>query len=167
LVANARDANGHPNYEAHKVTRLYEEIVQAEQGSRWVWVLTFASSIEGMVRMLIRKDVEPSDSEADAIAALVRHIQAGPEPVRLKAIAINAVHRTAAITPIRALRELKSCGVIMGVQLKAWEDVRDAVMHGSLISPYSSADFDAKLLTLASLLHTLTREILRRAMLPP
>jgi hypothetical protein len=163
LIARARDKNGQRNFEAHKITRLYEELIQASHGSRWVWALTFASSVEGLAKMLIPKDVKPTTAELDAITALVTHINAGTGDPRLKMIATNAVNRTAEMTTIRVLRDLKVTGVVMGDQLKAWEEIRNSVMHGSLVSPYSSESEDAKLLALAAMLHALTKEILRRS----
>jgi hypothetical protein len=133
LIALARDENEHPNFEPHKVTRLYEECIQAARGSRWVWALTFASSIEALVKMLIPKDTKPTKAEAEAIAALVKHISVGPGEKRLKQIAVNAVHRDAKITTIKALRELRTAGVITDEQLSAWETIRHAVMHGDLL----------------------------------
>jgi hypothetical protein len=163
LISKARDKKGQRNFEAHKITRLYEEVILAVHGSRWVWALTFASSVEGLARMLIPTDAKPTTAESEAIATLVTHIDAGPGDPRLKKIAINAIHRTAEITTIRLLRDLKATGVVMDDQLKAWEEIRNSVMHGSLVSPYSSESEDAKLLALAAMLHSLTREILRRS----
>ena len=42
LIAEDRDEKGHPNFEPHRITRFYEEIIQATQGSRWVQCLTIA-----------------------------------------------------------------------------------------------------------------------------
>ena len=90
LIARARGKDGHPNFEPHKITRLYEECIQAARGSRWVWALTFASSIEGLVKMLIKKKAGPAPAEdestavqAKAIEALVKHINLWPGEDRL------------------------------------------------------------------------------------
>jgi hypothetical protein len=103
--------------------------------------------------------------EADAIAALVKHIGSGPgaKDDRLKKTAINAVHRTAALSTIRVLRELVGAGVISEEQLSAWEKIRNAAMHGSLVSPYSNRDEDVRLLELARMMHALTGELIRRS----
>lgn len=167
LVAGSRGKDGSPNFESHKITRLYEEIIQTARGSRWVWAMTFASSIEGLVKMLIPKDAKPSQAETDAITCLVTHIKAWPGDGRLKQIAANAVHRTAEITTIRALRELSAAGVVTEVQLSAWQKIRNAVMHGKLVSPYSSEEEDTQLLALAGMMHALTREILSRSVAGP
>ena len=164
LIARARDEDGRPNFEPHKITRLYEEIIQAALGSRWVWALTYASSIEALTKMLMAKDAKLKSPQAEAaIEVLVKHIDTGPGDPHLKAIAVNAVRRTVANSTIKSLRNLKAAGVITEVQLFTWEKIRHAVMHGSLVSPYSSAEDDARLLSLAAMMHALTRELVRRS----
>jgi hypothetical protein len=155
LVARARDKAGLPNFEPHKITRLYEEIIQATNGSRWVWALTFASSIEALARMLY-----PTPPK---LAALLKHIKSGPGEDDLKQVAIEAARRAGSITAKRALIELRGEGVISKEQLSAWDRIRNAVMHGSLVGPYSSEEEDAQLLALAAMMHALTREFLRRS----
>jgi len=154
---------GQPNFESNKVTQLYEEIIQAAAGSRWVWALTFASSIEGLTRILIPKDRKRGDVSKDDVDKLVKHINAGPGSKALKSAAVNAVHRMAEITTIHALRELKGLGVITAEQFSAWQEIRSSVMHGNLVSPYSSEDDDKKLLALAETMHALTREVVSRS----
>jgi hypothetical protein len=163
FVAHAHGDSDTPNFESHKLTRLYEEVIQAALGSRWVWALTFASSVEALAKMLIPKNAKPTENEAEAIEALVAHINTGPGESRLKKVAISAVRRTAEITTIRALRDLKANGVITDAQLSAWEKIRHAVMHGSLVSPYSTAEDDSRLLALSAMMHALTAELLRRS----
>jgi hypothetical protein len=68
------------------------------------------------------------------------------------------VHRSAKITPMRALR---AAGVITEAQLSAWDTTRNEVMHGGLVSPYSREEEDTRLLALAATMHSLTRELLR------
>lgn len=169
LVARDRGKDGYPNFEANKVTRLYEECIYASRGSRWVWALTFASSIEALTKMLIAKEDPPTSdkaeaisTEANAVAIVTEHIEAGPGEDRLKQIAIRSLKRSTEISTIRALRGLKAAGVITGTQLSAWETTRNAVMHGSLVSPYSTKEEDTRLLALAAMMHALTRELIRR-----
>ena len=52
LIAGNKDEKGHPNFEHHPITRFYEEIIQATQGSRWVLFMTLSSAAEGIVRLL-------------------------------------------------------------------------------------------------------------------
>ncbi|MGH8138460.1 MAG: hypothetical protein ACREVV_09730 [Steroidobacteraceae bacterium] len=162
LIARARDKEGNPNFEANRITRLYEEIIQATTGTRWVWALTLASSIEAIVNMLGAKGLPKEDmSEAvrDKFVEDIATLKSGDE--RLRQIAINAVNRASKASTIDVLRALVSRDVITANQLDAWQDIRNAVMHGSLVSPYSSQEEDSKLLALVAMMHALTVEVLR------
>lgn len=162
LVSKSGDGGGR-EFEAHKLTRLYDEIIQAALGSRWVLALTLASSIEALLRLLVPKGTKAPQADLDAISELAKGIKKLPGDDRLKAIACRAVHRDAEFTPIRALRDLRSANAVSGEQVKAWDDTRNSVMHGSLVSPYSSEEGDANLQALAGLMRALTREILRKS----
>jgi hypothetical protein len=163
FVSREGDKDGRPNFGSHTITRLYEEIIQAARGSRWVWALTFASSIEGLVKILIPTIRKPTQAESDEIAKFAAQIDKLVGPPGVKQIAVSAVHRTAEITTIRALRDLKAAGVVSEGEIRAWTAIRNSVMHGSLVSPYSSEEDDENLLKLAALVHGLTREILHRS----
>jgi hypothetical protein len=43
-VARARDREGRPNFEPNKVTALYQKVIQACRGSRWVCALTLTAA---------------------------------------------------------------------------------------------------------------------------
>ncbi|MGA8498336.1 MAG: hypothetical protein WB764_22810 [Xanthobacteraceae bacterium] len=168
-IALDRAKSGTPNFEANKITRLYEECIQAARGSRWVWALTFASSIEGLTSSLIQHAPKPSAeetaaylAEVDQVEKFIKYIQGVPGEDRHKKIAAGALRRSVSMTTIRALRRMKAAGIITEEQLSAWEAMRHAVMHGSLVSPYSTKEEDEKLLALAEMMHALTRELLRR-----
>jgi hypothetical protein len=161
LVAKERNADGTPNFESNKLTRLYEEVIQASRGSRRVWALTFAVTIEALVKMLIPKYFEPTTEETAAIEAMTFHIAKWPGDVGLKKIATEAVRRTAQMTTARAMRELQKKAVITKEQVTTWNDIRNSVVHGSLLSPYSNRKEDEQLLKLAAMMHALTRERLR------
>ncbi len=155
-------------YEGHKITKLYEEVIQASRGSRWITALTLASSCEGLMRMLSPRGSKRVDADQEAAASLIGHIKAWRDPAkpkgttdRLKSIATNAIHYAGSTTPKHVLTQLCQAGVITQFQLDAWENIRNAVMHGDLVSPYSSEEDDTLLLALAALLHALTREVIR------
>lgn len=57
-------------FESHTVTSFYEEVIQASQGSRWVWALTLASSIEGLIRILSPRGSLRTDADQAAIDAM-------------------------------------------------------------------------------------------------
>lgn len=155
-------------YEGHKITKLYEEVIQAARGSRWVWALAFASSIEGLIRMLSPRGSKRADADDAAIGSITEHIKNWRDPERpketvdrLKSIAVNSIRYAANTTPKHVLTQLCRAGVVTQFQFDAWEKIRNDVMHGELVSPYSSAEDDALLLALAALLHALTQEVIR------
>jgi hypothetical protein len=161
-VAKACDTKGSRNFEANKITQLYVEVIQGSHGSRWVWALTFASSIEGLVKMLAPRGTRRKDANDAGIKSIMEHIGDWTgDDAQLKRVAINAVHRTAETTTKHTLTELVADGAITKFQFDAWEKLRNAVMHGSLVSPYSSEEDDAMLLALADLMKALTRRIVK------
>lgn len=57
-------------------------------------------------------------------------------------------------------RDLVKRGVLLKRNTQAWSDVRNAVMHGSLVSPWATEAEDERILALADLVHRLTRELI-------
>jgi hypothetical protein len=157
-VASARTGDGR-NFEANPVTHFHEEVIQASRGSRWVWAMTLASSIEGLVSMLYSRGTRREDADLDANTQLICHIRAWSGDHALKEAAIRAVQRTAEITTAVAMRALVADAAITRDQVKAWQKVRHAVMHGNLVSPYSSQEDDETLVALADLMRALIRRI--------
>ncbi|MCB5943953.1 hypothetical protein [Acidocella sp. KAb 2-4] len=159
-IVSARDDQGQPNFEANKVTALYVEVIQAARGSRWVWALTFASAVEGMVKILVPRGAHRADVDSASVEMLKRHIDEWTGGAYLKGVAKSAVSRALEITTATALRELRDAGTITPDQHRAWNKVRNRVMHGSLVSPYSSAEDDKLLVDLIDLLRSLTRGLI-------
>jgi hypothetical protein len=153
-VATAR-TGGHPNFEANAITHFHEEIIQAARGSRWVWALTLASSIEGLVTMLYPRGSQRDDVDHEAGVALICHIRAWPGSPALKEAASRSVQRAAEVTVAVAMRALIVDRVITRDQMRAWQKIRNAVMHGNLVSPYSSQEDDETLVALADLMRAL------------
>ncbi len=166
-IASARTGDGNPNFEANKVTELYGEVTQAARGSRWVWALTYASAVEAMVKLLGLEGQPRADIDAAALAHLTEavsdfrsYIDRWDGDPRLKEPAKNAAARMLKTSAVQGLRQLERGGWIAKHELNAWEALRNRVMHGSLVSPYSSAEEDKLLLDLAHLFHALTRRLL-------
>ena len=165
LIAQSVDKNGAPNFESNTVTRLYEELIQAARGTRWVWAMTCASSIEALINLLGPPGRAHTDaSEQDALA-LIEHIKGWQGDAVLKQSAINAIKRTLKTTAATELRRLVSIGAISKSQQRTWEDIRHHVMHGGLISPYSTGQEEQdRLMDLAGMMRALTLEVLRQSL---
>lgn len=161
FIATARD------FEANTITDFYVEVIQASQGSRWVWALTYASAAEGLVNLIYPRGSQRADLGAAEIARLGTEIDRFKSYVdlwdgdpNLKAIAKGAASRALATSAAIGLRHLRDTAWVTADQYKAWDELRNNVMHGRLVSPYSSAEDDKLLLDLSTLLHALTRRII-------
>lgn len=160
-------------FENHTVTEYYDQAIQAAPGSRWVIAMTLASSIEGLLRLLVPRGAVRSDADAEALQHLLSHIDTWIGPAGLKndtrrRIVDAARSRIATLDQLsvqRALLDLVAAGVGRRDQVDAWISVRNRVMHGELVSPYSSPEEDQVLANLAGLMRALTRELVRRATL--
>ena len=58
------------------------------------------------------------------------------------------------------LRELVERGILASENERAWTGVRNAVMHGKVVSPWTTRKGDEQLVALAELVHRLTRELI-------
>lgn len=166
-IAAPRDAQGFPNFEANRLTELYGEVIQAARGSRWVWALTYASAAEGVVDLLGLEGSARVDMDAKQIAELAaavdtfkKYLDKWDGDPRLIQPAKNAADRVLKTTAAIALRHLEKEGWVTRDERTAWEKLRNKVMHGKLVSPYSSAEDDKLLLDLSGLLHGLTRRLM-------
>ncbi|MCH4538922.1 hypothetical protein [Ochrobactrum sp. A-1] len=150
-------------FESHTVTSFYEEVIQASRGSRWVWALTLASSIEGLIRILSPRGLLRTDADQAAIDAMRAYISAFQGSSRLRDRAMDVIGRADEISPERALRDLARDGVGTLYQIASWRSVRGRVMHGEFISAYSTEEDDRTILNMVELLRALTIEAARRA----
>jgi hypothetical protein len=162
-IARARDANGHPNFRENLLTQHYEEIAQAARGTRWVWALTLASTIEGQANMLVRPGTRRSDFDRENADSLVEHIKAWSGPGDLKGQAIDGVNRSELYTATRVLAGMRNAGIITKDEIDSWKSMRNEVMHGTLVSPWSQQEGDAKFQHLATLFHKLTVQLIQSA----
>lgn len=162
LIARARDSNGHQDLEAHRLTRYYDEIIEATQGSRWVLCLTLASSAEGIAREIMRPEERKSDFASKDICALKKVVAAWDGDRGLRERIVSDISKAGQRGIGRFLRDLVERSVVTAEQERAWSAVRNQVMHGNLVSPWGSEDEDQRLMNLAGLVHRLTEELIRR-----
>lgn len=161
-ISSARGKDGQPQFESNSTTRLCEEIVQAEYlGSRWILALTLASAVESQVTKLA-DNISTLDSPEtkEGRDLLIKHIEEWNGGDGLKEIAVSAINRSVEKTTPKILRALRGSNVVTKDQIAAWQRVRNSVVHGHLISPYSSAKEDAHILAIAKMFHALTGEVI-------
>jgi hypothetical protein len=159
VIAKDRDKEGHPNLEAHRITRFYEEIIQASQGSRWVWCLTLASAAEALAKMLMRPEDQQAEFPAADLRSIKEAVSAWKGDKQVKSRVLNSISLLGRKSVAAFLRDLVKGGAIELRHEDAWNKVRNNVMHGNLVMPWSSKEEDENIIALAELVHTLTREI--------
>jgi hypothetical protein len=163
FIASARGPDGSQNFQENTLTQHYEEIAQAARGTRWVWALTLASTIEGQAKMLVRPGTLRPGFDSTEADDLADHIGKWSGSLDLKSQAIGAIKSAAFYTATRVLAELRDTGIIEKQELESWKSIRNEVSHGTLISPWSQREEDEKLQHLASLFHKLTIQVLSRS----
>lgn len=161
VIAKTRDEKGNPNFQANAITRYYEEIIQSAQGSRWVLCMTLASVAEGLAKMLILPDERRSDFAINEIESLANVVNAWTGDAELRKRILAEIARSGERSIGRYLRDLVGRGVLQKENERAWSAVRHAVMHGNLVSPWSTKEEDNRLLALSDLVHRLTCELIR------
>ncbi|MER9070066.1 hypothetical protein NKH84_26450 [Mesorhizobium sp. M0902] len=147
-------------FEAHLITRLYEEIIQATQGSRWVLCFTLASVAEGLATLLMGPVPLRSDYSESDLKGLRDHVDAWVGDEELKSRILGAIRTAGTRTVGKFLRDLQRSAVLSSANIAAWSNLRNSVMHGNLVSPYSTREDDQNILDLADLVHRLTRAII-------
>lgn len=161
LIAQARDKNNHPNFEAHPVTRFYDEITQATQGSQWVLCMTLASSAEGLARLLMTPAQREREFAETDTKSLRRAIEVWQGDEALKKRVLGWFSRLGETSVPKFLKGLVRRGVLAADNERDWSAVRNAVMHGNLTSPWSTEEEDKRIRSLADLVHRLTCELVR------
>ncbi|WP_043695990.1 hypothetical protein [Luteibacter sp. 9133] len=59
LTMIIRANNADESMDAHPLTRYYHEITESSVSSNWIWCLTLASAIEGVIDLLSPRDKRP------------------------------------------------------------------------------------------------------------
>jgi len=163
MIGRARDISGLPTFESHAVTRFYEEIVQATQGSKWVLCLTLASVSEGLAKALMTPEEQRSDFDREDVDSLSSVVEKWDGDPRLRQRVLGDIAQAAKRTVGRFLRDLAMRAVLEKRHEQAWAAIRHAVMHGNLVTPWATKENDDRVVALAELVHRLTRELVRRS----
>ena len=150
------EVDGAPILGGHQVTRLYEEFAQAQNGSRWVQMLTLASAAEALAKSLATKADFKSEVSADDLCALrklKKSWQGSPELGRRISQVLGQLRRRSILGFLRALA---ANGVVDAGHVETWHKLRNSVMHGELVEPWPTAEGDRHLTELVQLVHALT-----------
>ncbi len=159
MIAMTRNSSGMPDFQSHQVTRFYEEIIQASQGSRWVLCMTLASAAEGVCKLLMKPEDQASEFTETDIKSMKKAICLWKGNKALKERTLQEVTRLGRKGAGKFMRDLVKKGVLESKHEAAWNAVRYKVMHGNLINPWSTEEEDQQIIALAELVHTLTRKL--------
>lgn len=148
-------------FQSHPLTRFYEELVQANRGSRWVISLTLASTAEALAKILMARAELPRRYKPEDIQNMREYIDkwTGIEYLKKRLNAsLDAAERH---SPQAFMYSLAKTGLLDKEDVKAWSSIRHFVAHGGLVLPWSTKDGDEAMRRLISLVHKLTFEVIK------
>lgn len=156
MIARARTPEGHEIMDGHEITRFYEEFSEAERGSRWVMLLTLASTTEALSKSLMDESDRRSEFSDEVLASMKRHIKGWAEDTALRGRMLNGLAQARERSVLAFLRDLAAKGIIPDY-CETWRRIRNSVMHGELVEPWSTQESDGHLREMIALVHALTR----------
>lgn len=143
--------------QSHEVTRLYEELWQAQRGSRWSILLTLASTVEALAKSLMSERDKRSEFSDDALAAMEKHLRAWDSDDALRGRMLSNLGLVKQRSVLAFLRDMAKAGKIDAAHVGTWQKLRNSVMHGEMAAPWSTAEGDQHMQELITLVHGLTR----------
>ena len=91
----------------------------------------------------------------ERIEVLADSVPARPAP--LAAAFLTVRPHSDLTTFVAFMRQLGKAGTLEAAHVQTWYEIRNSVMHGNLVEPWSSEEGDARLHQMLDLLHALTR----------
>jgi hypothetical protein len=162
LIAESKDKQGQLNFNPNPITRFYEEIIQANQGSRWILCMTLASASEGLANLLMQPEERKSDFAQQELDSLEDWVKKWKGNEKLQGRILGEITRASQRSIGAFLRNLVGRNILEKKHADAWIAVRNAVMHGNLIAPWGTKEGDERLTALIDLVHRLTGELIIR-----
>jgi hypothetical protein len=162
VVAHAKDANGHPNFEAHPITHYYWEIIQASKGTNWVLCMALASTIEGLAKRMFSEAERRSDWSDTDVESLKNAIKAWEGNNDLRSVVLNsaAFQKTKGIA--KSLKSLVGDHGIAEEHFDAWQSLRNSSMHGEMVMPWAGEEKEGRIHKLIELMHKLSEAYICR-----
>jgi hypothetical protein len=124
--------------------------------------MTLASTAEAIARMLMSPDEQRSDFAEKDIQGLKDNVSAWKGDEKLRVRVMGDISRAGQRSIGKYLKDLVQRNVLEDRHERSWSAVRNAVMHGNLVSPWATEEEDKRLLSLADLVHSLTRDLIRK-----
>jgi len=157
MIGNSRSDDGHPSLDYHEVTRLYEELIQSQNSSRWVISMTLASTIEALAKSIMTEADRRTEYPPETLDGMRRHLRAWKGDDRLRARILDSLAFAGNRGVLGFMNGLARRGRLDQGQVDTWRKLRNSVMHGELTEPWSTAEGDGHVRDLIGLAHALTR----------
>lgn len=122
---------------------------------------TLASAAEGLANLLMSPNERRPEFASTDRVALQKTIEAWEGNKDLKKRVLNWFSLLGRRSVPNYLGDLVDRGVLTENNERDWNAVRNAVMHGTLVSPWPTQEEDKRINSLADLVHRLTRELVR------
>jgi hypothetical protein len=149
-------------FEAHPITHLYDELAQAAEGSRWVITLTLASSVESLASQLMTDTDRRSEFSDEMLTSMKTHLRSWKNDIKLRDRLLNNLGLVSKKSVLAFMRGLGAQGIVNPAHVQTWSEIRNAVMHGEMVEPWSSEEGDRKMQDLLTLVHALTRALVAK-----
>jgi hypothetical protein len=150
-------------FDTHPLTAYFDEVAQAARGTRWVLTMTLASTIEALAGRLMTKADKTSEYPEETLDALKQHILEWKGDDTLRGRVLNSLGMIRKRSILRYLRDLADRGALDTIHVQAWYEVRNAVMHGTLVEPWSTEEGERTLNAMLKLMHALAHLVITRA----
>ncbi|YCI07064.1 hypothetical protein M1D34_31985 (plasmid) [Ensifer sp. D2-11] len=150
-------------FEQHPLTQQYVELAQALEGSRWVVTLTLASTVESLASELMTEEDRRSEFDDELLSSMKKHLRSWQGDQRLRERLLNNLGLISRKSVLAFMRGLGTRGIVNPDHVQTWSQIRNSVMHGEMVEPWSSEDGDGKLHELLKLVHDLTRARIARS----
>lgn len=150
FIANTGD------FEANLLTAYYDELARAQSGTRWILTLTLASTVEALAVGLMNEKDRQSEFSPKLLTSMRTHICEWKEDDALRQRILSNLGLLKKRSVIKFMREMGAAGVVDAAHVQTWYDIRNSVMHGNLVEPWSSEEGDRHMNEMLTLAHRLT-----------
>ncbi|MGZ8284057.1 MAG: hypothetical protein ACXW27_00270 [Allosphingosinicella sp.] len=145
------------SFEPHELTRFYDELADSQLGSHWVLTLTLAGAAEGLANGLMTDEDRRSEFSDEHLASMKSHIKAWKDDAGLRSRMLSNLGMVSKRSVVAFMRKLGEAGTVQPDHVQTWYEIRNSVMHGNLVEPWSTEEGDQRLHQMLGLLHDLTR----------
>jgi hypothetical protein len=109
--------------------------------------------------MLMRPEDQQPEFSTAALKSIKKTVSEWKGDEQVRSRVLNSIGFLNRKSVAAFLHDLVKREAIERRHWEAWDKVRNNVMHGNLVTPWSSQEEDENIIALAELVHSLTREI--------